>query len=214
MSVLAVASSFSLSRGLCGEDNSGLSDDGLFGSSKASPVKGQFKLNSRKEIYRGRIVNLTVDAITTANGIDTIREVFHHPGGAVVVPVLSNGDVLLVKQFRYPMQESLLELPAGKIDPGEGPEVTASRELAEEVGYTAGVLEKLAEFYTTPGFCDEKLFLYLARDLKPCSKSQDDDEDIEIVRYSLGQLQELIQSGKIVDAKTIIGIQFLLLSQH
>ncbi|PYV40474.1 MAG: hypothetical protein DMG06_20205 [Acidobacteria bacterium] len=72
----------------------------------------------------------------------------------------------------------------------------------------------MAEFYTTPGFCDEKLFLYLARDLKPCSKSQDDDEDIEIVRYSLGQLQELIQSGKIVDAKTIIGIQFLLLSQH
>ena len=177
-------------------------------------VKDQFKLNSRKEIYRGRIVNLTVDAITTANGIDTVREVFHHPGGAAVVPVLSNGDVLLVKQFRYPMQESLLELPAGKIDPGETPEVTASRELAEEVGYTAGILEKLVEFYTTPGFCNEKLFLYVARELTPCPKSYDDDEDIEIVRYSLDQLGKLIRSGEIVDAKTIIGIQCLLLPQR
>jgi ADP-ribose pyrophosphatase len=177
------------------------------------PVKEQFRINSRKEIYRGRIVNLTVDAITTANGIDTVREVFHHPGGAAVVPVLSNGDIVLVKQFRYPIQESLLELPAGKIDPGEAPEVTASRELAEEVGYTAGVLKKLTEFYTTPGFCDEKLFLYLAQDLRPCPKAHEDDEEIEIVRYSLDELRELIRAGKIVDAKTIIGIQCLSLSE-
>ena len=97
-----------------------------------------FTLNHRKEIYKGRVINLIVDSITTTKGIVTVREVFHHPGGAAVIPVLPN-DVLLVRQFRYPMQESLLEFPAGKIDPGR-PETTAHRELAEEVGYTSGSL--------------------------------------------------------------------------
>jgi ADP-ribose pyrophosphatase len=173
-----------------------------------------FRLNHRREIYQGRIVNLMVDSITTAKGIDTVREVFHHPGGAAVIPLLAEGDVLLVRQFRYPMQESLLELPAGKIDPGETPESTAHRELAEEVGYTSGRLTKLTEFYTTPGFCDERLFLFLAEELWPCQKEQDEDEEIEICRYSLHVLSDLIRTGAIVDAKTIIGIQHLLLSRR
>jgi ADP-ribose pyrophosphatase len=112
------------------------------------------------------------------------------------------------------MQESLLELPAGKIDPGETPESTAHRELAEEVGYTSGRLTKLTEFYTTPGFCDERLFLFLAEELWPCQKEQDEDEEIEICRYSLHVLSDLIRTGAIVDAKTIIGIQHLLLSRR
>jgi ADP-ribose pyrophosphatase len=172
-----------------------------------------FTLNHRKEIYKGRVINLIVDSITTTKGVVTVREVFHHPGGAAVIPVLPNDDVLFVRQFRYPLQESLLEFPAGKIDPGETPETTAHRELAEEVGYTSGSLRKLAEFYTTPGFCDEKLFLYLAEDLRACEKMQDEDEEIEIVRVSLNALPELIRTGEIVDAKTIIGIQHLLLSR-
>jgi ADP-ribose diphosphatase len=174
-----------------------------------------FVLNNRKEVYKGRVVNLIVDSITTTKGIDTIREVFHHPGGAAVVPLFPDGDVLLVKQLRYPMLESLLELPAGKIDPGETPEATAHRELAEEVGYTSGKLKKISEFYTTPGFCDERLSLYLAEELTPCEKMQnDEDEEIEIVRVSLNVLQEMIKTGEIVDAKTIIGIQHLLLSRQ
>jgi ADP-ribose pyrophosphatase len=174
-----------------------------------------FTLNHRREVYKGRVVNLIVDSITTTKGIDAIREVFHHPGGAAVVPLFPNGDVLLVKQLRYPMLESLLELPAGKIDPGETPEATAHRELAEEVGYTSGKLRKITEFYTTPGFCDERLFLYLAEELEPCEKMQnDEDEEIEIVRASLKVLQEMIKTGEIVDAKTIIGIQHLLLSRQ
>ena len=173
-----------------------------------------FVLNHRQEVYKGRVVNLIVDSITTTKGIDTIREVFHHPGGAAVIPLFPNGDVLLVKQLRYPMLESLLEFPAGKIDPGETPEATAHRELAEEVGYTSGKLKKISEFYTTPGFCDERLFLYLAEELKPCEKMQnDEDEEIEIVRVSLHALHEMIKTGEIVDAKTIIGIQHLLLSR-
>jgi ADP-ribose pyrophosphatase len=173
-----------------------------------------FTLNSRREIYKGRIVNLVVDSITTAQGVDTIREVFQHPGGAAVIPFFPNGDVILVKQFRYPMQESLLELPAGKIELGEPPEITAHRELAEEVGYISKRLSKIAEFYTTPGFCDERLFLYLAEELEPCEKMHsEEDEEIEIVRISLKVLPELMKSGEIVDAKTIIGIQQLLLSR-
>jgi ADP-ribose pyrophosphatase len=168
-------------------------------------------LNDRREIYKGRIVNLTVDEITTASGFKTIREVFHHPGGAAVVPVLPDGKILLVRQFRYPMQEILLELPAGKIDAEESPEVTAARELEEEVGYRAGRLKKILEFYSTPGFCDEKIHLYLAEDLSPCQPGGDHDEEIEVVSIELRDLLELIKNNEITDAKTIIGIQHLAL---
>ena len=121
--------------------------------------------------------------------------------------------MLLVKQFRYPIQEYLLELPAGKIDAGEAPEVTAARELAEEVGQRAGRLTKIAECYSTPGFCDEKIHIYLAEDLMPVPTDPEEDEDLEIVRLSSGQLRDLIDQGKIRDAKTLIGIQHLLLRQ-
>lgn len=174
-------------------------------------MKIPHRLNQRREIYRGRIVDLVVDEITTDGGIETIREVLHHPGGAAVVPVLPDGDVLLVRQFRYPMQEYLLELPAGKIDGNEPPEATATRELAEEVGYAAGRLSKVAECYTTPGFCDEKLHIYVAEELTPVPSAPDDDEDLEVVRLSIDQLRDLIRQGGIHDAKTIIGIQHLLL---
>jgi ADP-ribose pyrophosphatase len=176
--------------------------------------KPDIQLHQRKEVYHGRIVNLTVDAITTANGVETIREVFHHPGGAAVVPVMENGDVLLVKQFRYPMGEYLLELPAGKIDNQEPPAVTAARELEEEVGYAVGKLTKLAEFYTTPGFCDEMLHIYLATGLTPVGTRHDDDEEIEIVRCSLAQLKAMLEAQEIRDGKTIIGIQYLLMQRE
>ncbi len=174
-------------------------------------MKRPHVLRNRKEVYRGKIIDLIVDEITTCKGIETIREVLRHPGGAAVVPVLSGGDVLLVRQLRYPMQEYLLELPAGKIDHGEPPEVTAARVLAEEVGYKAGRLTKIVECYSTPGFCDEKVHIYLAEDLTPVPAGGDDEEELEIVRLTQPQLLDLIQQRKILDAKTIIGIQHLLL---
>lgn len=166
-------------------------------------------MNDRRTLYRGRVIDLTVDHITTASGIQAVREVVVHPGGAAVVPLFSNGDVLLVEQFRYPMQQSLLELPAGRIDPGESPEETAARELEEEVGFRAGRLEKLAAFYTTPGFCNELLHLYLAGDLEPARRAGDEDEELSVHRYSPEQLEKLIRLGKIVDAKTLIGLHLL-----
>ena len=169
-----------------------------------------YRLNHSRTVYRGRVIDLTVDRITTASGTEAVREVVVHPGGAAVVPVFSNGDVLLVEQFRYPMQQSLLELPAGRIDPGESPEETAARELEEEVGFRAGRLEKLAAFYTTPGFCNELLHLFLARDLEPGGRAGDEDEELSVHRYSRRQLEKLIRSGRIVDAKTLIGLHLLL----
>ena len=169
-----------------------------------------YRLNHSRTVYRGRVIDLTVDRITTASGTEAVREVVVHPGGAAVVPVFSNGDVLLVEQFRYPMRQSLLELPAGKVDPGESPEETAARELEEEVGFRAGRLEKLAAFYTTPGFCNELLHLFLARDLEPGGRAGDEDEELTVHRYSPRQLEILIRSGRIVDAKTLIGLHLLL----
>lgn len=173
--------------------------------------KPNFQLHERREVYQGKIVNLIVDSITTANGVDTIREVFHHPGGAAVVPVMDNGDVLLVKQFRYPMKEFLLELPAGKIDNNEPPESAAARELEEEVGYKAGRLVKIAECYSTPGFCDELLHLYLATELTPTATRHDEDEEIDIVRCSRTQLQAMLDAREIRDGKTLVGLQYLLM---
>ena len=173
-------------------------------------LSDRYRLNHSQTLYRGRVIDLTVDRITTASGTQAVREVVVHPGGAAVVPVFSNGDVLLVEQFRYPMQQSLLELPAGKIDPGESPEETAARELQEEVGFRAGRLEKLVEFYTTPGFCNELLHLFLATDLKPGRRAGDEDEELSVHRFSPKQLEKLIRSGKIVDAKTLIGLHLLL----
>lgn len=155
-------------------------------------------------------MNLFVDEITTRHGIETMREVLQHPGGAAVIPVLPSGNVLLVRQFRYPIQEYLLELPAGKIDGGESPEVTARRELAEEVGFAAGRLTEVVRCYTTPGFCDEDLHIYLAEDLTPVPRQLDEDEDLEIVEVSLAEMRQLVVSGGIRDAKTILGIQHLL----
>jgi ADP-ribose pyrophosphatase len=173
----------------------------------------EFLLHQRQEIYKGRIVSLVVDSITTSNGVDTIREVFKHPGGAAVVPLLPDGTVLLVRQYRYPMGEYLLELPAGKIDQPEPPEQTAARELAEETGYQAGCLEKIAEIYSTPGFCDELLHIYLATELSPVQAHQDEDEEIEVLKFTLSELRDLMLSGQIRDGKTLIGIQHLFLRQ-
>ena len=162
-----------------------------------TPLNNCFQLNQHDTVYQGKLIDLTVDRITTASGIQAVREVVVHPGGAAVLPVFPNGDVLLVEQFRYPMRRALLELPA-------------ARELEEEVGYRAGRLEKLGAFYTTPGFCTELLHLFLARDLQPGRSGGDEDEELLVHRYSLNELHRLVRLGEIVDAKTLIGLHFLL----
>ncbi len=146
---------------------------------------------------------------STSSGDHAVREVADHPGGAAVVPLFDDGTVILVHQYRYPVKKHLLELPAGKLDPGEDPQVCAARELEEETGYVAGSMKKLTAIYTTPGFCSEQLHIFVATALKKSSRGQRLEEgelDLTIRQFPLEQVVSMIAQGEIVDGKTICGI--------
>lgn len=161
-------------------------------------------LDSTK-VFTGRVFNVTVD--TVREGDKTyVREVVHHPGSAVILPVFADGTIALVKQYRHPAVKYLLELPAGTLNDKESPEEGAARELEEELGVTAGKLEKLSEFFVSPGFCEEKMWLFLATDLRETAQRLEDDEALEIVRLPIARALQMITEGEIEDAKTIIGL--------
>lgn len=161
-------------------------------------------LESRK-VFEGRVFDVTADTMREGDTI-YVREVVRHPGSAVIVPVFADDTVALVRQYRHPAARYLLEIPAGSLDKGESPEEGAARELEEELGYRAGVLEKLAEFFVSPGFCEEKMWLYLATDLTQTAQRLDDDEIVEVVRLPFSSALKMIGNGEIEDAKTIIGL--------
>lgn len=158
---------------------------------------------ARCDVYDGRVIQLHVDEVELPNGKRTTREVAEHADAVVVLPIDESGRALLVRQYRYPIGKDLLEAPAGGIDPGESPDQAAQRELQEEIGYKAGRLDGLGEFWTAPGFCTEYMYAYLAGDLSPSSLAPDEDEDIVVERHSLDSIREMIRDGRIVDAKTI-----------
>ncbi|HLN63922.1 MAG TPA: NUDIX hydrolase [Symbiobacteriaceae bacterium] len=164
-----------------------------------------------EEIYRGRVINLRKDTLRLPDGKEIQRDVVEH-GGAVVIVAEEGGDLLFVRQYRYAAGESLLELVAGTREPGEDPAVTAGRELQEEAGYKAGKITKIGEFYSAPGFCSELLHLYLAEDLTPSRLPGDEDEEIEVERYSLAEAIRMALAGEMRDAKTLAGV--LLYAQH
>lgn len=158
-----------------------------------------------EEIYQGHIITLRKDTVRTASGLELEREVVTHPG-AVVVLAEEGGDLLFVRQFRFAAWEELLELPAGTVEPGEDPMVTAGRELQEEAGFRAERLTKIGEFYSAPGFCSELLHLYVAEGLTPSRLPGDEDEEIELVRLSLAEAMRRAMNGEIRDAKTLVGV--------
>jgi len=167
------------------------------------------KTLTTQSIYEGKVFNVIKDDVKLSNGGKSIREVVLHPGGVVIVAVKEYEDektLLLVKQYRYPIKQASLELPAGKLDYGENPNKAAKRELEEETGYTAKKWQSLGFVYTTPGFCDEKLYLYLATDLEFIKQNPDEDEIIECFEYNLDNVFEMIKKGEINDAKTICAI--------
>jgi len=162
-------------------------------------------LESRR-VYEGRVVSLRVDRVALPDGHSALREVAEHAPVVVIVPLDGEGNVLLVRQYRLPVEQFLLELPAGGIDPGENIEEAVQRELREETGERAGRLERLAAFYASPGYCDELMHLFLATELEHSPLVGDSDESIEVVRMPLSEALALVEQGEIRDAKTIIGL--------
>lgn len=161
-------------------------------------------LNSQK-VFDGRVFQVTVDTVSEGD-LTYQRDVVHHPGSAVIVPVHDDGTVSLVRQYRHPAVRYLLEVPAGTLSDGERPEDGAARELEEELGLIAERLEKLSEFFVSPGFLEEKMWVYLATGLSEGKAQPDEDEVLDVVRLSIGDALEMITSGEIQDAKTIIGL--------
>lgn len=161
---------------------------------------------SSRLVHKGRVLELRVDEVEMANGVVTAREVLHHPGAVAMVPVQSDGRILLVTQYRHATGARLLEIPAGTLNPGEDPQVAAVRELQEEVDRRPGHIEYAGSFYVAPGYCDELLHLYLCTDLEEASLDADDDEDIEVVAMTLDEAMDAVADGRIIDAKTIIGL--------
>jgi len=165
------------------------------------------KIVASEKIFEGRVFDVTVDTIREADKTYT-REVVHHRGSAVILPAFDDGTIALVRQYRHPAVKYLLELPAGTLNDRERPDEGAARELEEELGLVAARLEKLCEFFVSPGFLEEKMWLYLATELRETKQSLEDDELIEIVRVPIRRALQMISDGEIEDAKTIIGLMY------
>ena len=161
---------------------------------------------SKKTIWRGRAVNFDVDTVRLPNGKLTTREYISHPGAVGVVPFLDRDTIVMVRQYRHPIGQVTLELPAGKIDPRESVLSCIKRELAEETGYTAAKFTPLIQYWPTPAFANEMLHLYVATGLKPGRMSTDDDEFIEAVTLPFKKAVAMVRSGKIRDSKSVVGL--------
>ena len=168
-----------------------------------------FKLLGRQTLHEGRMINLVVERVQYESGNESVKEIVEHPGGGVILPVFENGEILLVQQYRYPIRGDVLELPAGKLDPGEDPKQCAERELREETGYVAQRWTHLTTLMTTPGFCDERLHIYMARELSKSPQGQsleEGEQTIKLLRMPLVEAIAMIERGEIADGKTIVGI--------
>ncbi len=163
----------------------------------------QEKKLSSKVVYEGKVITVERDDVEISTGKKSFREVARHPGGVVILALKDSETILLVKQFRYPIMTADLELPAGKLERGEDPDLAAKRELEEETGYRAKNWSSLGYIYTTPGFCDEKLYLYKAENLEFVGEHPDEGEIIKALEISKTELMQKIKSGEINDAKTI-----------
>lgn len=163
----------------------------------------------RQRVYSGRVVDVARDTIRITTGAGTRQTVFdivRHPGAAAIVPLFDDDTVALICQFRYAVGERIWEIPAGSLGDGESFEACAERELEEEVGYRAQSWTPLAAFYTTPGFCDEELRVFLAQGLIASTTDHEDDEDIDVKRIPLQRALKWATSGRIRDAKSMLGL--------
>jgi ADP-ribose pyrophosphatase len=176
-----------------------------------SPERTPARVLSSREIYKGRVVHLVVEEVVLPNGNQAALEVIHHPGAAAVVPFVSASEVLLVRQYRHatagaPGGGYLLEVPAGKLDPGEAPEACAWRETEEEIGYQVGRLVRLGVIFTTPGFTDEVIHLFAGFDLVPTAAKLGPDEVLSVERVAFADAVTMVERGEIADSKSVAAI--------
>jgi len=176
-------------------------------------LKPEKKLSSQ-QIYQGHAVTMRVDTVEKAGGRKTTRDVVEHSNCIAVVAIDEQENIILVRQFRHPVDRFLLEIPAGGIDPGEEPLDSVRRELQEEIGYLPRRIDKLGGFYSIPGYGTEYLHCFLATDLVPGRLMAEDTEDIELIRISPDEIPRLITSGEICDAKSIAALLMFLFIRH
>jgi len=162
-----------------------------------------------EKIFSGKLIDLYFDHVELPNGKSSTREWINHPGAVCIIPILPDGNLCLIRQYRYGPRDEFIEIPAGKLDTGEDALVCANRELQEETGYIAGKLTFLTNIYPAIGFSNEKMWMYLAEDLQLSNQSLDQDEFLELLPLSLVEAIDLINQGKITDVKTIIGVLWL-----
>jgi len=184
------------------------------------------KTVDEREVFSGDLLKLTVNKVSRPDGSEGKREVVHHPGGVVIMPVLSSTkeeevgeeEVLMVKQYREPAGQTLWEFPAGTLEEGESSRECARRELIEETGYRPASLEKRVDLFTSPGYSNEVLTLYLAKELEKIKHSEEirspEDENLVVERFEVGDLIKLADKGRIRDGKTLAGLFFLTCAQH
>jgi ADP-ribose pyrophosphatase len=168
-------------------------------------IKLELRVSS-KRIYDGHIVNLRVDEVKLENGKTAKREIVEHRGATAIVPILEDGRVVLVRQYRYAAATELLEIPAGTLEPDEAPENCARRELEEETGFKCREIKKMMEIFLAPGYSTEKIHIYLATGLSEAKMRLEEDERINVEKVPISTALEMVSSGKIQDAKTISGL--------
>jgi len=180
-----------------------------FSPSEAKSVQKRARILNSKTVYRGKVVDLKVEEVVEPGDARTTREVVVHAGSVVIVPRLPDGRLILVRQYRHAVKETLWELVAGGMERGETPRQSARRELLEETGYRARVVKPLLEFYPSPGILSEKMHLVEASDLTPSKGQLDADERIEVGLFTVSKVMEMIRNNEILDGKTLVGILLL-----
>jgi ADP-ribose pyrophosphatase len=166
-----------------------------------------------ESIFKGKIIDVKIEEVELPNGKTSKREIVKHSGAVAVIALTDNNQIVMVKQFRKPLERTLVEIPAGKLEEGEAPAASARRELEEETGYKPENLDYVTSFYTSPGFADEIVHLYYSDELVKSAPQTDDDEFVELMEISLNEALDLIQKKEIYDAKTVYAVQYLQLRQ-
>ena len=171
-----------------------------------SDEKTGARILRHERVYSGRVLDLDVDEVEEPGGVRGTREIVRQPGSVAALPVHDDGRIVLVRQYRYPVDTHVWEVPAGRLDPGETPDEGARRELEEEVGLRPGSLEPLLVFWTTPGFCDEVMHLYRATGLESVPPRPEADENIEAATFTLAEVREMIRRGEVREGKTLVAL--------